>query len=92
MDPSFEEAYSKKGRPPGFLGLEVDKLKEMAKLAADRPDGIIETEHTIPLNMGFCSRNLIYQPSAPSASYPIIVLFYGGGYYLAFPEIEVELA
>ncbi|KAK2678678.1 hypothetical protein RAB80_007418 [Fusarium oxysporum f. sp. vasinfectum] len=85
MDPSFQEAYSKKGRPPGFLGLE-------AKLAADRPDGIIETEHTIPLNMGFCSRNLIHQPSAPSASYPIIVLFYGGGYYLAFPEIEVELA
>lgn len=29
IDPSFEEAYSKKGCPPRFLGLEVNKLKEI---------------------------------------------------------------
>ncbi|KAF4426581.1 hypothetical protein F53441_14117 [Fusarium austroafricanum] len=101
MDPSFEAAYSKKGRPPGFPGLEVHELKEMvykhlpilqAKLAASRPDGVIETEHTIPLDTGFHSRTLICQPSVPSTSCPIIVLFHGGGYCLAFPEIEVELA
>ncbi|KAJ4190002.1 hypothetical protein NW767_011500 [Fusarium falciforme] len=101
MDPSFEEAYSKKGRPPGFPGLEVDELKKMvhkhlpvlqAKLAADRPDDVIEIEHIIPLDTGFHSRTLVCQPLAPSTSCPIIVLFHGGGYCLAFPETEVELA
>ncbi|KAM5361671.1 hypothetical protein ACJZ2D_012948 [Fusarium nematophilum] len=101
MDPSFEEAYTKKGRPPGFPGLEVQDLKAMvdkhlpilqAKLAVDRPDHVIEAEHTIPLTTGFHSRTLVFQPSTPSNSSPVIVLFHGGGYCLAFPETEVELA
>ncbi len=101
MDPAFEEAYARKGRPPGFPGLEVDALKKMVqahlpilqqKLAAVRPEGVIETEHTIALNTGFSSRTLICQPFEPTSSCPIIVLFHGGGYCLAFPETEVELA
>jgi acetyl esterase/lipase len=101
MDPSFEEAYSKKGCPPGDPELGVDELKKVvqrhlpilqAKLAADRPDDVIETEHTIPLDTGFPSRTLVCQPSEPSTSCPVIVLFHGGGYCLAFPETEVELA
>ncbi|KAH7143522.1 Alpha/Beta hydrolase protein [Dactylonectria macrodidyma] len=101
MDPSFDEAYSKKGRPPGFPGLEVDELKKMvdkhlpilqSKLAADRSDQVIETEHTLPLDTGFQSRTIVCQPSAPSTPCPVIVLFHGGGYCLAFPETEIELA
>ncbi|KAJ3549947.1 hypothetical protein NM208_g240 [Fusarium decemcellulare] len=101
MDPSFEEAYTKKGRPPGYPGLEVEELKNLvqthlpvlqAKLAADRPEDVVETEHIIQLNTGFQSRILVFQPSVLSDSYPIVVLFHGGGYCLAFPETEVELA
>ncbi len=101
MDVTFEEGYTRKGRPPGFPGLEVDALKKMVqghlpvlqqKLAATRPEGVIETEHTITLDTGFSSRTVVCQPSAPATSCPIIVLFHGGGYCLAFPETEIELA
>lgn len=101
MDPTFAEAYADKGSPPGFPGLEVDVLKTMvaghlpviqAKLAASRDENIVETELTLPLDTGFHARTLVCQPKVPSASCPIIVLFHGGGYCLAFPETELELA
>lgn len=101
MDPSFEDAYSKKGRPPGYPGLSIPELKELvqnhlpimqARLADEKTDDIIEAEHIVPLDTGFHSRTIICHPAAPSTSCPIIVLFHGGGYCLAFPETEVKLA
>ncbi|GAB7361188.1 hypothetical protein MBLNU230_g1220t1 [Neophaeotheca triangularis] len=61
-------------------------------LADSRPEDVDEKEIHVPLSTGFTSRCIILSPKQAPAASPLIVLFYGGGFCLGYPETQVTLA
>ena len=102
IDPSFAEAFEKAPIPPGS-DYTIEVLKCMVgasrkhyqtKLAASRPSHITESEHHIPTRDGWESRTIICHGAHPDPAkpYPLIVLFFGGGHCVGFPEAELAFA
>ena len=58
-----------------------------------RPSTLNETTHHIPVRDGWESRTIRCCPATPAPDpAPLIVLLFGGGHCLGFPELELELA
>ena len=102
IDPSFAEAFEKAPMPPGS-DYTIEALKSMVgatlkqaqtKLAASRPSHIAESEHHIPTRDGWTSRTIVCHGVSPDPEKPcpLIVLFFGGGHCVGFPESELSLA
>ena len=103
MNLEFEAAWKSRGCPPGDMPTDILTLKTIvasslpdlrSKLAASRPDNIIEAEHTIPLTTSFSSRILVCHvtPDERPKPAPVILLFHGGAHVLGHPEFDIPLA
>lgn len=88
--------------PPDGSDFTIEELKELVQLsmpnrqkqlAACRPSTIRETEHFIPVRDGWQSRTIRCCPTSPPTSpSPLLVLLYGGGHCIGYPELELALA
>ena len=98
-DQAFTVAHTEKGEPkiPDDLAalkaiVQGSLSSFQSKLANDRPSNIVEAERTISLGDGIESRIIVCHSQIPSKPSPLIVLYHGGGYCIAFPEAEVKFA
>ena len=102
MDPEFEAAWKDNGSPPGQMPSDIAAFQKTVlstlpgvqkMLAASRPAGVIETEHSISIDDNFSSRTIVCRSSLPIAEpSPVVVLIHGGGHCLGFPEMELITA
>ena len=102
IDPSFAEAFERAPIPPGS-DYTIEVLKSLVgaslkhtrtKLSASRPPHITETEHHISTRDGWTSRTIVCHGAHPDPAKPcpLIVLFFGGGHCVGFPEAELAFA
>ncbi|KAK6525245.1 hypothetical protein TWF694_005391 [Orbilia ellipsospora] len=79
---------------PGVAGLgDLQKFRGMLdafgkqRLAAlgPTPPGLKESEITIPFSDGVTGTGLVCQPAQEGENYPLIVLFFGGGFFMGNP-------
>ena len=101
LDPEFVEVSKEK---PSFdtSSLSIEDLKTIIeaslpstqkKLAASRPETVLETTHHVKVRDGWLSRTIRVCPATPATvSSPLIVLLFGGGHCIGFPESELLLA
>lgn len=101
MDRSFAKVWTERGCPPAFPDADILRTKRVwekmlpdvqEKLRLTRPADIEEMNINVELGNGISSRFIICKPAARTSPSPVIVLFHGGAYCLAWPEAEVELA
>lgn len=88
--------------PPDGSEFSIEELQELVQLslpnrqkqlAASRPSTIVETEHSVLVRDGWQSRTIRCCPALPpSGPSPLLVLLYGGGHCIGYPELELALA
>ncbi|KAH8900770.1 alpha/beta-hydrolase [Thozetella sp. PMI_491] len=102
MNPEFEAAWKAAGAPPGDLPSDPAAFQKAVfetlpafrqDLEATRPAGVVETEHSIPIDDTFSSRVVICRPASPDTRpSPIVILIHGGAHCVGYPEMEVVTA
>ena len=91
-----------KARPiPPDSAYKIGALKELIHqllpkmqqtFAANRPASLTETERYIPVCDGWLSHTIVCHRSTQPCPAPLIVLFFGGGHCIGYPETEIPLA
>ena len=99
ISPEFAAALNSGNVAPPVTDITILKEAVIAnlpnvqkQLAANRPDGIIETEHIISLDKNNKSRVIVCHKSNVSKPSPVIILFHGGGHCIGYPETEAALS
>ena len=104
IDPSFAALLKETPVPTG-KDWTIDALKSLVQqslkrtqgtLTASRSPHITENEHFIPTRDGWEARTVVCAPTTPNMNEgkasPLIVLYFGGGHCVGFPETEVAFA
>jgi acetyl esterase/lipase len=101
IDPEFAKAWKENPLPPGSEWtieamkqlIEPTRMMRQKALNASRPAGITEDEVYLFTRDGWQSRTIICYPANPTSSpSPLIVMLFGGGHCVGFPESELDLA
>ncbi|KAL6876973.1 Alpha/Beta hydrolase protein [Trichoderma novae-zelandiae] len=102
MDPEFEAAWKANGSPPGDIPSDIPTFQETVQatlpdaqqmLAAIRPANIVERGIQIPIDDTFSSRTIVCQSATSSTTpSPLVILIYGGGHCVGYPEMELTTA